>query len=234
LDAADEGGLAIAERIGSVALFLFATAEFFPCAPCFLFGYLQLAPHFVEEIFGPGLVLLGRLGRGEGICSTLSFGFQLTFQICLDLLGAFLLGTSVEEPALELALGRSTQPLQFDYSMEQIGTRSGQVRNLASQLLAEGIFFQVLIVLLEFADPVTGETFPMRRECLPPFKSMWKAGSSWLLQCLGRTTRLAACRSWGRLGESTWPGLSPRCGGCTLRASMLSGGSQTLLARRSW
>jgi hypothetical protein len=103
LDAADEGGLAVAEGVSSVALFLFAAAEFFPCAPSFLLGDLQLAPHLVEEFFGPGLVLLGRLGSGEGVCTTLSFGFELTFQICLDLLGAFLLGTSVEEPALELA-----------------------------------------------------------------------------------------------------------------------------------
>jgi hypothetical protein len=104
LDTADEGGLAVAKGVGSVALFLFAAAEFFPCAPSFFLGDLKLAPHLVEEIFGSGLVLLCCLGCGEGVCSTLSFRFQLTFQICLDLLGAFLLGTSVEEPALELAL----------------------------------------------------------------------------------------------------------------------------------
>jgi hypothetical protein len=125
LDTADEGGLAVAEGVGSVALFLFAAAEFFPCAPSFLFGDLQLAPHLVEEIFSSGLVLLGRLGRGEGVGTALSFGFQLTFQVCLDLLGAFLLGTSVEEPALELALGGSTQPLQFNYGMEQVGACGG-------------------------------------------------------------------------------------------------------------
>jgi hypothetical protein len=103
LDAADESWFAVSERVGSVSLFLFATAEFFPGAAGFFFRDLEFAPHLFEELFCADFVLFGRLSSGKGISSALSFGFKLAVQICLHFLGSFLLGAGVEEPALELA-----------------------------------------------------------------------------------------------------------------------------------
>jgi hypothetical protein len=105
LNTSNKRGLSVAQGVGSVSLFLFTTAELFPGTTRLLLGDLEFAAHLLQQLLGLDFVLFGFLGGRKGIGSALAFFFQLAVEVRLHFLGAFLLSTGVEEPALELAFG---------------------------------------------------------------------------------------------------------------------------------
>jgi hypothetical protein len=131
LDTSDVGRDSLTKVVHDLGILGFHFTQTLPSASGFGFGDVQFSAVFIRTILLRKVCLADLFDLALVTVLEATFRIDQTLKIGAGFLPLLLLSLRFVEPALELALRAGTKALQLDQSMEQIGSGSWQILDLA-------------------------------------------------------------------------------------------------------